>query len=107
MKKTYFSLILVCICMFGIKAIAQTTFNYTGSQQTYAVPAGCSSVAIDIAGAQGGASNTGSPGGKGGRVQAVLAVTSGQVLYIYVGGAGPNSSNHFFSGIFFTFGGGR
>ncbi len=68
------------------------TFNYTGSQQTWTVPTGVTSITVDMTGAAGGDSSDDdiptTPGGKGGRVQATLPVTPGQTLYINVGGMG-------------------
>lgn len=58
------------------------TFGFTGGQQTWTVPAGCTSVTFDIRGAEGGHAN----GGNGGRVQGTIAVTPGTIYYIYVGG---------------------
>ena len=66
------------------------TFAYTGSQQTFTVPACVTSITVDAYGAQGGISaysGTSVPG-NGGRVQATLAVNPGDVLYLYVGGKG-------------------
>ncbi len=60
------------------------TFNYTGSVQSWTVPTGVTSITVDAYGAQGGAYN--STGGLGGRMQATIAVTSGQTVYVYVGG---------------------
>jgi hypothetical protein len=62
---------------------ATATFNYTGSMQTFTVPAGVTSISVDARGAQGGAG-----GGLGGRVTCNYAVTPGDVLNIYVGGQG-------------------
>jgi len=62
----------------------RVTFEYTGAPQTWTVPDGVTSVAVDLWGAQGG----GSWGGSGGRVQATLSVTPGQELQVNVGGAG-------------------
>lgn len=61
------------------------TFTYTGSLQTFTVPAGVTSVNIDAYGAEGVMMN-GFTAGKGGRAKGDLAVTPGQVLNIYVGG---------------------
>ena len=64
------------------------SFSFTGSVQTWTVPAGITSVNVDMSGAEGGAAISNPSvnfGGKGGRVQTTLAVTPGQVLYIYVG----------------------
>jgi hypothetical protein len=66
------------------------TFSYTGSLQTWTVPSGITSINIDAYGAQGGA-GYGAPlaiPGLGGRVQATIPVTPGEVLNIYVGSAG-------------------
>jgi len=60
------------------------TFSYTGAQQTWTVPAGVTSVQIECWGAEGGTSAS----GKGGYAKGTLAVTPGQILYIYVGQAG-------------------
>ncbi|MDX2173442.1 MAG: LamG-like jellyroll fold domain-containing protein [Bacteroidota bacterium] len=67
-----------------------TTFNYTGGLQTYTVPAGVTSISVDVKGAQGGFGYNcpAAIPGLGGRVQCTLAVTPGQVLNIYVGGQG-------------------
>jgi hypothetical protein len=58
------------------------TFSFTGSMQTFTVPAGVTSVTIETWGAQGNGGN----GGLGGYVKGDLSVTPGQVLNIYVGG---------------------
>jgi hypothetical protein len=69
-----------------------TVLSYTGGAQTWTVPAGVTSIVVDAQGAGGGMNsdefNYPSRGGYGGRVQATLAVTPGQVLNIYVGGQG-------------------
>jgi hypothetical protein len=58
--------------------------------QTYTVPVGVTSITVDVYGAQGGLGynvpNVGA--GQGGRVQATVAVTPGEVLNIFVGGQG-------------------
>lgn len=66
------------------------TFTYTGAQQTFVVPAGTTSIAIDCQGAAGGAASGSSPGasGNGGRCQATLATTPGETLYVDVGDQG-------------------
>src|ERR1700690_1531228 len=88
-----FAVILLTV-FFALKVTAQTTtsFSYTGVLQTFTVPAGVTSITIDAGGAQGGRDATGTLFAKGGRVQATLTVTPGQVLNIYVGGAGGNGS---------------
>jgi hypothetical protein len=65
------------------------SFNYTGSMQSFTVPAGVTSVTIDAYGAQGGTSTSGGfTGGLGARSQGDIAVTAGQVLDILVGQRG-------------------
>jgi len=66
------------------------TFTFTGSVQTFQVPACVSSIQVDAYGAQGGYHST-STGGLGGRVRATLAVTPGEVLNIYVGGTSSST----------------
>lgn len=57
-------------------------FNYTGEVQTYVVPSMVDEIEVDCVGAAGlGGTN----GGYGGRVQAKVQVTAGEVLYVYVG----------------------
>lgn len=58
------------------------SFLYTGAVQTWTVPDGVYSVTVDAYGASGG----GSYAGEGGWIQATLAVTPQQLLYVYVGG---------------------
>lgn len=59
-------------------------FNFTGSVQTWTVPAGVTEIEVEMAGAQGG-SNTNSQGGYGAIIKGKMAVTPGQVLNLYVG----------------------
>ncbi|MCC6600463.1 MAG: hypothetical protein IT223_07285 [Crocinitomicaceae bacterium] len=63
-------------------------FSYTGSEQTFTVPACANELTIEVWGAQGGNSSGASPGigGLGGYATGTLAVASGQVLRVYVGG---------------------
>lgn len=92
MKNFRFGLLALAMLLLSGGLLATpggTTFNYTGGQQTYTVPAGVTSVTVDVKGAIGG----GSFGGFGGRVQAKLTVTPGQTLYIYVGGQGTNGNS--------------
>jgi len=66
------------------------TFNYTGTEQTYLVPLGVTSLFVDVQGASGGRTFV-SRGGYGGRVLCSLTVKSGTLLYLYVGGGGNNA----------------
>ena len=65
------------------------TFNYTGDVQTYTVPTGCTKLIVDCVGAAGGGCvalyDITMARSEGGRVQCKLAVSPGQILYIYVG----------------------
>ncbi|MFD2721776.1 hypothetical protein ACFST9_23875 [Hymenobacter monticola] len=79
--------------------VASTTFSFqnNGNRYTYQVPLGVTRLAVDMAGGVGGGSVLGTRvvnGGKGGRVQATLTVTPGQLLTIYVGGSGTGVSNN-------------
>ncbi|MCX6247800.1 MAG: T9SS type A sorting domain-containing protein [Bacteroidetes bacterium] len=70
------------------------SFTYTGSMQTWTVPAGVTSITIEAYGAEGGTgatgvnSSSGGVGGKGSKASGTLSVTPGQVLNLFVGGAG-------------------
>ncbi len=85
----YCAMALTTLATAG-RAIASTTFNYTGHIQTYVVPGGVTSLNVSLSGASGGAGDGGA-GGNGGTTTAVLNVTPGQTIYIYVGGKGDNS----------------
>jgi hypothetical protein len=74
----------ILLSVFG--GTGPQTYNATGADQYYTVPAGVLSLTIDAYGAQGGDSDSGI-GGRGGYVQAVVPVTPGQVLTIRVGNA--------------------
>jgi len=81
-------------------ASAATTqaFAFTGTEQTFTVPTGVTSLHVVAVGAKGGngsdesAKKLGGPGGLGASVEADLPVTPGQVLYVEVGGTGANGS---------------
>ena len=74
------------------------TFSYTGSAQTFTVPAGCTSITMDIQGAQGGNTTNNNIGGSGGRLQCTYPVTPGGTLNIYVGGNTTSSAGGFNGG---------
>jgi hypothetical protein len=80
------------------------SLNYTGSMQTYTVPCGVTSINITCYGAQGGNgatggnNSTGGSGGFGSMSTGTLAVTPGQVLNIFVGGAGGQPTGGFNGG---------
>mgnify|MGYP000063576570 CR=1 FL=1 len=60
-------------------------FDYTGNIQTWTVPAGVTSIYVDVVGAQGGSAGP-NIGGRGGKVSGTLSVAPGAVLQITVGG---------------------
>ncbi|MFI5221985.1 MAG: LamG-like jellyroll fold domain-containing protein [Bacteroidia bacterium] len=65
------------------------TFNYTGSLQTYVVPAGVNSIVINASGAQGGNS-----GGLGAKIIGTITVLPGETLSVMVGGQGGMATNN-------------
>ncbi len=70
-----------------------TVFSYTGTVQTYIVPAGVTSVSIQAWGAGGaGSYSVAGSGGSGAFIKGALAVTPGQALTILVGGGGKFST---------------
>ncbi|RYY10684.1 MAG: hypothetical protein EOO36_20200, partial [Cytophagaceae bacterium] len=74
-------------------ALAQTTtFSYTGTPQTYTVPAGTTRIAVVASGAAGGRVSTMQVRSLGARVQATLAVVPGEVLTVVVGQQGADGS---------------
>ena len=85
----------------GVRGLAATakitnivrTFIYTGTDQTFVVPAGVTTLTLYMwaAGGQGTTTSNGSfYGGAGAYVQGVLTVTPGETLTIYVGQRGPS-----------------
>jgi hypothetical protein len=62
------------------------TFGFTGGDQYYTVPAGVTTITVELWGASGGDSDPG-VGGAGGYVIAQVPVSTGQVLTVRVGGA--------------------
>jgi len=69
------------------------TFNYTGEAQEFKVPAGVRQLKVIVLGAHGAVgSKDGAHVALGGRVSALIPVTPGERLAVYVGGnaSGPN-----------------
>lgn len=62
------------------------TFSSTGASESFTVPAAVTQVSVDAFGAEGGHSQDGTNGGKGGEATATFAVTPGEVLQVNVGG---------------------
>ena len=84
----------IAATLIGTTSAATITFYNTNAYQAYTVPSGVTSVLFDLLGASGGngSGNWNVYGGAGARVKGSLAVTAGDVLYIFVGGAGQNSA---------------
>jgi hypothetical protein len=70
------------------------TFNYTGGAQNFKVPAGVRQLKVIALGAHG----AGFPKVRGGRVSAVIPVTPGEVLTVFVGGDASRASGGFNGG---------
>jgi len=67
------------------------TFSYTGTIETFTVPAGVTSLTITAIGATGGKASAWTPaGGKGASMTGTFSVTPGDVLKVLVGGAGAD-----------------
>ncbi|MBO4655713.1 MAG: hypothetical protein J5644_09230, partial [Bacteroidales bacterium] len=74
-------------------------FSYTGSAQTYNIPAGAQSLTLEVWGAQGGGNQTNGNssagvGGLGGYSVGTMPVMGGETIYVYVGGEGNESSGY-------------
>ena len=85
----------------GGHAVSDSTtvnFSYTGSEQTFLVPAGVTSIDVVATGAAGGSGSTpasggtGGTGGEGEQVSGTLAVIPGNTLYVEVGGVGTDGT---------------
>jgi Glycine rich protein len=77
------------------------TFNYTGARQVFTVPAGVKKLTVIAVGARGG--GDASYEGRdiqafAGRVRAIIPVTPGEKLAVFVGGEGSRSSGGFNGG---------
>ena len=79
----------------GCDGTTMANFEYTGGMQTLQLPElaclGTSGVTIEVWGAQGGGDDSGTCstlGGLGGYAKGTLSVSSGDTLYIFVGGDG-------------------
>ncbi|MFA7274350.1 MAG: T9SS type A sorting domain-containing protein [Crocinitomicaceae bacterium] len=103
MKKNYLFGALSILGVFGATfAQSPQTFSYTGSMQSFTIPPCVSSITISAGGASGanGQAST-SPAGTGANgaiVIGTLPVTTGDVLNIYVGGAGSAAAGGFNGG---------
>ena len=75
-----------------------STFSYTGGEQTFVVPLGRTAVQIVATGAAGGGPLSGLTGGRGAVVSGLLKVMPGEVLYVEVGGTGGQLTGGFNGG---------
>ncbi len=74
-------------------------FGYTGSVQSFVVPAGVRFIDVDVYGARGGNGvNNVCSGGKGGRVQSTLAVIPNNRYFVFVGNTGVDHLGGFNGG---------
>jgi len=71
-------------------SISTETFTYTGSPQSFTVPANVTSLVIEAWGAQ-GANGNNSTGGYGADMKGTFTVTPGEVLTLVVGQQAPNN----------------
>jgi hypothetical protein len=69
--------------------INSQTFTFSGTTESFVVPAGVTSITIDAEGAQGGLN-----GGLGASISGTFAVTPGETLNIMVGGEGGSRTNN-------------
>jgi hypothetical protein len=79
--------VLAALALPSLAAAAplQKVFNLTEDEQTWTVPTGVDSIAVEAIGAGGKNGQEGSLGGRGAIVKGTLAVTPGEVLYVEVG----------------------
>ena len=85
---------------FNSTAAHDKTFEYTGAEQWFKVPAGVTSIEVDALGAAGAGRHEGYIGipGHGGRGNSTIPVKPGQTLRIFVGGSGSYPSRGFNGG---------
>ena len=88
-KKLTFSLTLALMLLPGLAAADTATFNYTGTIETFVVPAGVNTITVEAYGAQGGGNN--GIGGKGAYIKGDITVTPGDTLKILVGQMGQTN----------------
>lgn len=74
------------------KVTGSKQFGYTGGRQTFTAPE-TGRYTFHVYGAQGGTASNGGAGGQGGHTWGDVYLTKGQVVYIYVGGAGGTGYN--------------
>jgi Glycine rich protein len=82
-----FAIVMLTWAVASAKATT-VTFEFTGGEQTFAVPAGVTHIHVVAIGAAGG--DSGGAGGGAGQATVDIAVTPGQTLYVEVGGRGKD-----------------
>lgn len=93
-KSLITSVVVIGLSFMSSNAFAVTdTYSYTGSQESFVVPAGANKITIEAWGAAGGHSGIPGDEGLGGEAIGTLAVSPGDTLYINVGGAGINGTS--------------
>lgn len=91
MKKLFVALAFLLLPSIASAATTTEAFSFTGSIQSWTVPAGVSSIKLSTVGAAGGASNVADtfPGnGLGGASTGTFLVSAGQTYWYCVGGQG-------------------
>jgi acetyl esterase/lipase len=83
------ALVCVLVAPAAQAHAAAQTFQYTGGEQAFTVPAGVSNMEVLAVGGSGGSSN--GAGGAAAQVTGDLSVAPGETLYVEVGGNGPNN----------------
>jgi hypothetical protein len=78
---------------FGSAQAATQTFISTGTEQTFTVPAGVSSLHVVAVGGSGGTSSSAVAAGRAAQTTGDLAGSPGQVLYVEVAGNGQSSDS--------------
>jgi Glycine rich protein len=79
-------------------ALQNKTFNYTGAEQSFKVPAGVMSLHVVALGAAGASAAGSEPSGYGGRVYAVIPARPGETLDVFVGGKASGVNGGFNGG---------
>ncbi len=79
-----------CAAVTNCYQTGSQTFGFLGAAQYFTVPCGVTSLVMQVYGAEGGGGNSSGSGGVGGSASGALAVNSGDVLQINVGGKPTN-----------------
>ena len=99
-KKNIYLSVIIFFIFFNSQSLAATnTFDFTGSNQSFTVPAGVTSITMEGFGAAGGDNEAGdASGGNGGYLKSTITVTPGDVLTIVVGKGGGINDEPFGDG---------